>query len=108
MSTNRAELLLEVLRQQENEIAPHRRNSGIFSSGEVLRQNVAELSQLVKETNIGEDEFFVNRFARAAVLMAFGLDHEKLHFAKYKFYERIYSFCRQGVKVAIIVRRHEV
>lgn len=89
--TNKANRLIEFL------IEKKRTTANNFVMEEIL--NVA------KEIKIDEKEYFYDRLARAAVLMAVGVNHEKLQFAKDKFYKRIYSFCRSAVKVEVIVKK---
>ncbi|PIP52264.1 hypothetical protein COS77_01670 [Candidatus Roizmanbacteria bacterium CG06_land_8_20_14_3_00_34_14] len=92
MEKTKAERLLEFLRQKEKEIPDE--------------FNLQEFFKLAKTVKIEDKDIFVDKFARALVLMTFGVEHENLNFAKDKFYDRVGRFCRQGIKVAVIINKH--
>lgn len=83
--------LLDYLQQKEKE-----------ASSEL---NLPEILTAAQEIKIDDKDRFYDRFARAAVFMALGVNHEKLEFAKEKFYQRVYSYCCRAVKVAAIVKK---
>jgi len=91
MEKTKAEKLLEFLRQKEKE--------------EANELNLLEILTAAQEIKIDKDENFINRFARAALFMALGINHEKIEFAKEKFYQRVGGYCRRAVKVAAIVKK---
>jgi len=66
---------------------------------------VGEILAAAKEIKIEEKEYFNNRLARAVVLMALGVNHEKLEPSKNKFYDRVYNYCRSAVKVEVIAKK---